>query len=195
LKAAMLDRMLKIHPEIKFVRTQNADTNAAMLRINNELGFKPYMSSILWQMEIDQVLDYLNHKNRGGFMSETEKITINMSAVDLGKVDLLVNEGVYSNRTDFIRTAIRSQLEKHTFEIQQSVTRHSSVIGVLSYSRVDLEKRKQKGKKMSFSVIGMLILQNDIPAELAAEVVEEVKVRGIFNASPEVKAALADRMK
>lgn len=128
-------------------------------------------------------------------MSETEKITINMSAVDLGKVDLLVNEGVYSNRTDFIRTAIRSQLEKHTFEIQQSVTRHSSVIGVLSYSRADLEKRKQKGKKMSFSVIGMLILQNDIPAELAAEVIEEVKVRGIFNASPEVKAALADRMK
>jgi|MTBAKSStandDraft_2_1061841.scaffolds.fasta_scaffold03697_6 Arc/MetJ-type ribon-helix-helix transcriptional regulator len=128
-------------------------------------------------------------------MSDTEKITINMSAVDLGKVDLLVNEGLYSNRTDFIRTAIRSQLEKHTFEIQQSVTRHSSVIGVLSYSRVDLEKRKQKGKKMSFSVIGMLILQNDIPPELAAEVIEEIKVRGIFNASPEVKAALADRIK
>lgn len=128
-------------------------------------------------------------------MSETEKITINMSAVDLGKVDLLVNEGLYSNRTDFIRTAIRSQLEKHTFEIQQSVTRHSSVIGVLSYSRVDLEKRKQKGKKLSFSVIGMLILQDDIPPELAVEVIEEIKVRGIFNASPEVKAALADRIK
>jgi Arc/MetJ-type ribon-helix-helix transcriptional regulator len=128
-------------------------------------------------------------------MSDTEKITINMSAVDLGKVDTLVNEGLYSNRSDFIRTAIRSQLEKHTFEIQQSVTRHSSVIGVLSYSRVDLEKRKQKGKKMSFSVIGMLILQNDIPPELAAEVIEEIKVRGIFNASPEVKTALADRIK
>jgi Arc/MetJ-type ribon-helix-helix transcriptional regulator len=128
-------------------------------------------------------------------MSDTEKITINMSAVDLGKVDLLVNEGMYSNRSDFIRTAIRSQLEKHTFEIQQSVTRHSSVIGVLSYSRVDLEKRKQKGKKMSFSVIGMLILQNDVSPELAYEVIEEIKVRGIFNASPEVKAALADRMK
>jgi Arc/MetJ-type ribon-helix-helix transcriptional regulator len=128
-------------------------------------------------------------------MSDTEKITINMSAVDLGKVDLLVNEGMYSNRSDFIRTAIRSQLEKHTFEIQQSVTRHSSVIGVLSYSRVDLEKRKQKGKKMSFSVIGMLILQNDVSPELASEVIEEIKVRGIFNASPEVKAALADRMK
>jgi Arc/MetJ-type ribon-helix-helix transcriptional regulator len=128
-------------------------------------------------------------------MSETEKITINMSAVDLGKVDLLVNEGLYSNRTDFIRTAIRSQLEKHTFEIQQSVTRHSSVIGVLSYSRADLEKRKQKGKKLSFSVVGLLILQPDIPAELAAEVIEEIMVRGMFQASPEVKAALADRMK
>jgi Arc/MetJ-type ribon-helix-helix transcriptional regulator len=65
-------------------------------------------------------------------MADTEKITINMSAVDLGKIDLLVQEGLYSNRTDFIRTAIRSQLEKHTFEIQQSVTRHSYVIGVLS---------------------------------------------------------------
>jgi len=128
-------------------------------------------------------------------MSDTEKITINMSAVDLGKVDLLVNEGMYSNRSDFIRTAIRSQLEKLTFAIQQSVTRHSSVIGVLSYSRVDLEKRKQKVKKMSFSVIGMLILQNDVSPELALEVIEEIKVRGIFNASPEVKAALADRMK
>ncbi len=128
-------------------------------------------------------------------MSETEKITINMSAVDLGKVDLLVNEGLYSNRTDFIRTAIRSQLEKHTFEIQQSVTRHSSVIGVLSYGKADLEKRKQKGKKLSCSVIGMLVLENDVPPELAAEVFEEIKVRGIFNASPEVKAALADRMK
>jgi Arc/MetJ-type ribon-helix-helix transcriptional regulator len=118
-----------------------------------------------------------------------------MSAVDLGKVDTLVNEGLYSNRTDFIRTAIRSQLEKHTFEIQQSVTRHSSVIGVISYSKADLEKRKQKGKKLSLSVIGVLHLQEDISAELALEVIEEIKLRGIFNASEAVKSALADRMK
>lgn len=128
-------------------------------------------------------------------MPDTEKITINMSAVDLGKVDTLVNEGLYSNRTDFIRTAIRSQLEKHTFEIQQSVTRHSSVIGVLSYNRADLEKRKQKGKKLSLSVIGLLQLHEDIPVELALDVIEQIKVRGIFQASPEVKAALAERMK
>jgi Arc/MetJ-type ribon-helix-helix transcriptional regulator len=128
-------------------------------------------------------------------MSESEKITINMSAVDLGKVDLLVNEGLYSNRTDFIRTAIRSQLEKHTFEIQQTVNRQSFVIGVVSYSQSDLEKRKQKGKKLSLSVIGLLHLHDDISSELAREVIEEVKVRGMFKASEEVKAALADRIK
>lgn len=128
-------------------------------------------------------------------MADTEKITINMSAVDLGKADLLVSEGLYSNRTDFIRTAIRSQLEKHTFEIQQSVTRHSFVIGVVSFSKADLEKRKQKGKKLSLSVIGVLHLDDDIPADLALEVIEEIKLRGMFNASVALKAALADRMK
>ena len=128
-------------------------------------------------------------------MADTEKITINMSAVDLGKVDLLVSEGLYNNRTDFIRTGIRSQLEKHTFEIQQSVTRHSFVIGVVSFSKADLEKRKQKGKKLSLSVIGVLHLDDDIPVDLALEIIEEIKLRGMFNASEAVKAALADRMK
>ena len=128
-------------------------------------------------------------------MADTEKITINMSAVDLGKVDLLVSEGLYNNRTDFIRTGIRSQLEKHTFEIQQSVTRHSFVIGVVSFSKADLEKRKQKGKKLSLSVIGVLHLDDDIPVDLALEVIEEIKLRGMFNASEALKAALADRMK
>ncbi len=128
-------------------------------------------------------------------MPDTEKITINMSAVDLGKVDLLVQEGLYSNRTDFIRTAIRSQLEKHSFEIQQSVTRHSFVIGVLSYDRGDLEKRKANGEKMTIAIMGMLHLQADISPELAAEVIESVRVRGVFVASEAVKSALADRMK
>lgn len=128
-------------------------------------------------------------------MPDTEKITINMSAVDLGKIDLLVQEGLYSNRTDFIRTAIRSQMDKHNLEIQQSVTRHSYGIGVFGYSRKDLERIKEKGDKIKFTVVGMLTLTDDIPAELAAEVVESVQVRGIFIASDEVKAVLADRMK
>lgn len=128
-------------------------------------------------------------------MPDSEKITINMSAVDLGKIDLLVQEGLYSNRTDFIRTAIRSQLEKHTFEIQQSVARHSFVIGVLSYDRNDLVKRKEKGEKLTIAVMGLLHLHDDITPELATEVIESIRVRGVLIASEAVKTALADRMK
>ncbi len=128
-------------------------------------------------------------------MPDTEKITINMSAVDLGKIDLLVQEGLYSNRTDFIRTAIRSQLEKHNMEIQQSVVRNSYVIGVLSYSRSDLEKRRTAGEKLNLSILGLLHLQDDIPADLAAEVIEHIQVRGMFVASEPVKTALANRLK
>jgi Arc/MetJ-type ribon-helix-helix transcriptional regulator len=128
-------------------------------------------------------------------MPETEKITINMSAVDLGKVDLLVQEGLYSNRTDFIRTAIRNLLDKHNLEIQQSVIRHSYVIGVLVYDKADFEKRKLMGEKFNINVVGFLHLANDISPELACEVVESIRVRGIFHVSDTVKAALADRMK
>ena len=127
-------------------------------------------------------------------MPDSEKITINMSAVDLGKVDLLVQEGLYSNRTDFIRTAIRSQLEKHTFEIQQSITRHSYVIGVLTFNRADFERRRQNNERLKIAIVGLLHFQNDISPELAAEVVESISVRGIFIAPDVVKAAVEDRM-
>ncbi|MBK9007648.1 MAG: hypothetical protein CNIPEHKO_00004 [Anaerolineales bacterium] len=128
-------------------------------------------------------------------MAETEKITINMSAVDLGKIDLMVQEGLYSNRTDFIRTAIRSQLEKHNFEIQQSITRNSYVIGVLTYDRGDLEQKKAKGEKVIIKVLGLLHLASDISPNLAREVIESIQVRGMFQASDKVKTALADRIK
>ena len=128
-------------------------------------------------------------------MSDTEKITINLSAVDLGKIDLLVQEGVYSNRTDFIRTAIRSQLEKHNLEVQQSVARHSYGIGVFGYSRSDFERLRQRGEKMKISVVGLLNLAPDISPELADAVIESVQVRGVFVASEQVKAAVKDRMK
>jgi Arc/MetJ-type ribon-helix-helix transcriptional regulator len=128
-------------------------------------------------------------------MPDSEKITINMSAVDLGKVDLLVQEGLYSNRTDFIRTAIRSQLDRHTLEIQQSVTRHAYVIGVLSYDAADLEKLSAKGEQRELKVIGFLHLADDVTPELARKVIASIKVNGIFQASPAVKQALADRIK
>ncbi len=128
-------------------------------------------------------------------MPETEKITINMSAVDLGKVDLLVQEGLYSNRTDFIRTAIRNLLDKHNLEIQQSVIRHSYNIGALSYSKADLEKVKARGEKLDLIVVGFLYLANDISPELAREVINSIQVLGVFQASEALKAALADRIK
>ena len=127
-------------------------------------------------------------------MADTEKITINMSPVDLGKIDLLVQEGLYTNRTDFIRTAVRNQITSHDFELQQSVSRHSFGIGIFAYNRSSLEKAKAAGNKMKFSVIGVLNLSNDIPPELADEVIESVWVLGTFKASDAVKAVLADRM-
>jgi len=108
---------------------------------------------------------------------------------------LLVQEGLYSNRTDFIRTAIRNALDKHNVEIQQSVIRHAFGIGMFHYDRKDFEKVKISGKKLVISIIGMLDLSYNITPELADEVVESVQVRGIYQASEEVKKILADRMK
>ncbi|MBZ5552452.1 MAG: CopG family transcriptional regulator [Acidobacteriia bacterium] len=127
-------------------------------------------------------------------MADSEKITINMSPVDLGKIDLLVEQGHYSNRTDFIRTAIRSQLEKHTDEVQQAVSLYSFLVGVVVYDRARFERLKAKHKKLKLTVMGALNLSKDIPPALACEVIESVRVRGIFNASEEVKAALADKL-
>jgi Arc/MetJ-type ribon-helix-helix transcriptional regulator len=127
-------------------------------------------------------------------MAETEKITINMSVVDLGKVDLLVEEGFYQNRTDFIRTAIRNQLDKHETEVQSAVVRNSFVLGILIYSRKDLEEIVAKGERRKCNIIGMLALNNDIPPELALRAFESIQVHGVFHASPKVKEALKERM-
>ena len=123
-------------------------------------------------------------------MADTEKITINMNAVELGKIDLLVEEGHYSNRTDFIRSAIRSKLEKHTQEVQQSVTRQSFGVGVFSNNLADFERYKTKGEKLKISVLGLYIIPSDVSADLAVEALDSVKVYGIFQASDAVKAAL-----
>jgi|SRR4030095_3625781 Arc/MetJ-type ribon-helix-helix transcriptional regulator len=123
-------------------------------------------------------------------MADTEKITINMNAVELGKIDLLVEQGHYSNRTDFIRSAIRSQLEKHAVEVQQTVVRSSYAVGVIFYDCAAFEKYKARGEKVKVNVVGMFQLSNDVPASLAVEVIDSIKVYGIFQASSEVKEAL-----
>lgn len=127
-------------------------------------------------------------------MSETEKITINLGPVDLGRIDVLVEQGLYSNRTDLIRTAIRNQLDRHEPVIQAHAVKWSFVLGVETVTRSTLEELRKQGKKMSLRVIGMLKLDDDIDPELARETIEAIRVRGSFHAPPAVRAALADRI-
>jgi Arc/MetJ-type ribon-helix-helix transcriptional regulator len=128
-------------------------------------------------------------------MADTEKITINLSIVDLGKIDLLVEEGFYSNRTDLIRTAIRNQLDRHEEIVKESVTRKSMAIGVFNYSRKGLEKRRAVNEKVSASVVGMLVISDDVSPELASETIESIKVLGVLRASKAVRQVLADRIR
>ena len=127
-------------------------------------------------------------------MSETEKITINVSVVDLGRIDLLSEEGFYSNRTDFVRTAIRNQLDKHAFDVKQSITRKSMVIGVIVYGRQQLEKYQAKGKRVDIRAVGLVIIESDVPPELADETIASIKVNGILRADNAVKKVLSDRI-
>jgi Arc/MetJ-type ribon-helix-helix transcriptional regulator len=128
-------------------------------------------------------------------MAETEKITINMSVVDLGKVDLLVQEGFYQNRTDFIRAAIRSQLDKDETAVKSSVVRNSYGMGIFEWGRKELEKAVAKGERKRFNVIGMLVIAEDVPPELADQAIESIQVRGSFRASDAVKEVLKDRIR
>lgn len=128
-------------------------------------------------------------------MADTEKITMNMSVVDLGQIDLLVKEGFYSSRTDFIRTAIRNLLITHSSVVKESVNRQAFVMGVLLYNRSDLEERRLKGIRMSIKIIGMFILDPEVTPELALATIDSVEVHGVFRASEAVKKALGNRIK
>ena len=128
-------------------------------------------------------------------MTETEKVTINMSVVDLGQIDLLVDEGFYSSRTDFIRTATRNLLTSHGEVVRQSITKRNMVIGVTYFTRKDLEKSKDRGERWDVRVVGLFMLSDDISPELARETINSILVLGVFRASHEVKTALADRIR
>jgi Arc/MetJ-type ribon-helix-helix transcriptional regulator len=125
---------------------------------------------------------------------DSEKITINLGLVDLGQVDLLVQEGFYSNRTDFIRTAIRNQLGAHAEALRQAVVRKTLALGLVEYTRADLEALRKKGQKLRIQVLGLARIASDVPAALAAATIESVTVLGALQASPAVKAALRDRI-
>ncbi len=124
---------------------------------------------------------------------DSEKITINLGFVDLGHVDLLVQDGFYANRTDFIRTAIRNQLDRHGDAVKQSVARKRLSLGLAHYGRPDLEAVVAAGETLDIQVLGLATIALDVTPELARSAISSVQVLGALHASPAVKAALADR--
>ena len=131
-----------------------------------------------------------NHSKSG----QTEKITINLGFIDLGQIDLLVQEGFYSNRTDFIRTAIRNHLAEHAEVVKQTVTRKTLVLGLQHYTRQDLEAVRAAGEKLDIQVLGVASIAEDVSPELALSAINAITVFGALHASSGVKAALANRI-
>ncbi|MBP2312435.1 CopG family transcriptional regulator [Azospirillum soli] len=127
--------------------------------------------------------------------TDSEKITINLGFVDLGHIDLMVQEGFYSNRTDFIRTAIRNQIDRHGDVVRQAVARKSVDLGLRHYSRADLEAARDAGQMLQIRVLGLATIAPDVTPDLARATIASVAVLGALHASPAVKAALADRMR
>ena len=125
---------------------------------------------------------------------DTEKITVNLGLVDLGQIDLLVQEGFYSNRTDLIRTAIRNQLAAHGEVLRQTVARRTLVLGLQQFSKRDLEVVRESRTKLRIQVLGLVRIADDVSPALARATIESIAVLGALHASTAVKAALADRI-
>jgi Arc/MetJ-type ribon-helix-helix transcriptional regulator len=126
---------------------------------------------------------------------DTEKITINLGYVDLGHIDLMVQEGFYSNRSDFIRTAIRNQLERHAEVVKQTVARKTLDLGLRHYSREDLEAVRAARQMLHINVLGLASIAEDVTPELARATIASLSVLGALHASAAVKAALAGRIR
>lgn len=124
---------------------------------------------------------------------ESEKLTINLGHVDLGQIDLLVQEGFYSNRSDFIRTAIRSRLTHHDESVRHSVARHGLELGLRRFTRADLEAARAGGSPLHIHVLGLAVIEANVEPELARAAIASLRVLGVLQAEPAVKAALADR--
>jgi Arc/MetJ-type ribon-helix-helix transcriptional regulator len=128
-------------------------------------------------------------------LEKTEKITINLGLVDLGQIDLLVQEGFYTNRTDLVRTAIRNQLTTHADVVKRIVARKTLVLGMQHYTRYDLEAVRTAGEKLQISVLGLVSIAEDVSPELALATIDSIEVLGALRASAAVKAALTGRIR
>ena len=126
---------------------------------------------------------------------QTEKITINLGFIDLGQIDLLVQEGFYSNRTDFIRTSIRNHLAQHAEVVKQTVARRTLILGLQHYTRQDLEAVLAAGETLDIQVLGVASIAEDVSPELALSAINSITIFGVLHARSEVRAALANRIR
>jgi Arc/MetJ-type ribon-helix-helix transcriptional regulator len=133
--------------------------------------------------------------SRPARIGETEKLTINLGVVDLGRIDLLVQEGFYSNRTDLIRTAVRNHLAVHADDVKRTAARRTLALGLQDVTRADLERAQAAGERLRIQVVGLARIAPDVPPELARATIDSVVVLGAFQASAPVRAALADRIR
>jgi Arc/MetJ-type ribon-helix-helix transcriptional regulator len=132
--------------------------------------------------------------NRIMSVPDSEKVSINVGAVDLAQIDLLVDQGFYSNRSDFFRTATRNQLTAHSSAVQQHLASRVMIMGILKYGANALERTRREGKMLDLRIVGMLALGDDVTPELALATIQNVKVIGSFRARADVKEALAGRI-
>lgn len=147
------------------------------------------------QLDGDGMIGVTNNVQELRPRADSEKITINLGYVDLGHVDLLVQEGFYSNRSDFIRTAIRNQIDRHAEVVQRAVARKNVDLGLRHYRREDLEAAREAGHMLHIRVLGLASIGRDVSPELARATIASLEVLGALQASAEVKAALADRIR
>jgi Arc/MetJ-type ribon-helix-helix transcriptional regulator len=125
----------------------------------------------------------------------SEKITINLGFIDLGQIDLLVQEAFYANRTDFIRTAIRNQLDRHQDSLRQATARHELQLGLATLTRDSLEALRTKGEMLNLKILGLAVIAPDVTPELALATIASLKILGALQAAPDVKAALRPRIR
>jgi Arc/MetJ-type ribon-helix-helix transcriptional regulator len=127
-------------------------------------------------------------------LPDSEKLTLNLGFVDLGSIDLLVHDGFYSNRSDFIRTAIRNQLATHADTAKKAASRLTLELGLRTFARKDLEEIQAAGERLKIRVLGLVVIANDVTPDLARAAIESITVLGALHASAEIKTALADRL-
>jgi Arc/MetJ-type ribon-helix-helix transcriptional regulator len=157
--------------------------------LNFELG-RPYAIQVDGEWLMSEKVVALR-----GRVPDTEKITINLGYVDLGRIDLLVQEGFFSNRTDFIRTAIRNQLNSQSAEVSRSIDRHTLEVGLLELGVAELQNALAAGEMLHVKVVGLVRIASDVTPELALQTIGSLTVLGALQATPQIKAALAARIK